>query len=402
MEIYMLAILIYAVNITLGYLFDKYLRIPWMLTSVLLGMTLSSFGLFSDVIRSADFQFLSKMGLLFFLFTIGIEIEMEQFRKLGRYIAVGETLLTLTEGLLLAVFLYFAYPEFVSNSFIVALFCGIAFGTVGEVVLLAILKEFELVKTRFGQLALGIGVADDIFEVLALSIIVILPAITFVGFSQSAAWSDLLTTILVLSGLVFFTFLLSKIGKYTQRSLEKVKGDSFVIPFLIFMVLFSFVSFGLTGAEGMEVVAAIFSGIAINQFLPEKFVEQYKKLIYFVANIFLGPFFFVSLGGKMSLSSLLSYPLLSFIIIAISLFSRISASYFLFNKLLGKRQSIIMGIGLTTKFSTSVVSEYILLTTGLIAAPLYTAIMAAYIILKPIIIVVFSRGLASIRGEVKK
>jgi hypothetical protein len=61
-----------------------------------------------------------------------------------------------------------------------------------------------------------------------------------------------------------------------------------------------------------------------------------------------------------------------------------------------------MGIGLTTKFSTSVVSEYILLTTGLIAAPLYTAIMAAYIILKPIIIVVFSRGLASIRGEVKK
>jgi Ca2+-transporting ATPase len=402
MEIYMLAILIYAVNITLGYLFDKYLRIPWMLTSVLLGMTLSSFGLFSDVIRSADFQFLSKMGLLFFLFTIGIEIEMEQFRKLGRYIAVGETLLTLTEGLLLAVFLYFAYPEFVSNSFIVALLCGIAFGTVGEVVLLAILKEFELVKTRFGQLALGIGVADDIFEVLALSIIVILPAITFVGFSQSAAWSDLLTTILVLSGLVFFTFLLSKIGKYTQRSLEKVKGDSFVIPFLIFMVLFSFVSFGLTGAEGMEVVAAIFSGIAINQFLPEKFVEQYKKLIYFVANIFLGPFFFVSLGGKMSLSSLLSYPLLSFIIIAISLFSRISASYFLFNKLLGKRQSIIMGIGLTTKFSTSVVSEYILLTTGLIAAPLYTAIMAAYIILKPIIIVVFSRGLASIRGEVKK
>jgi Ca2+-transporting ATPase len=401
MEIYMLAILIYAVNITVGYLFDRYLRIPWMLTSVLLGMTLSSFGLFSDVIRSADFQFLSKMGLLLFLFTIGIEIEMEQFRKLGRYIAVGFTLLTLTEGLLLAIFFYLAYPEFVSSSFIVAFVCGIAFGTIGEVVLLAILKEFELVKTRFGQLALGIGVADDIFEVLALSVIVILPAITFVGFPQSAALSDLLTTILVLSGLVFITFLLSKIGKYTRRSLEKVKGDSFVIPFLIFMVLFSFVSFGLTGAEGMEVVAAIFSGIAINQFLPGKIVEQYKKLIYFVTNIFLGPFFFVSLGGKMSLSSLQSYPLLSFMIIAISLFSRISASYFLFNKLLGKRQSIIMGVGLTTKFSTSVVSEYILLTTGLIATPLYTAIMAAYIILKPIIIVAFSRGLASIRSGVK-
>jgi len=88
--------LIYAVSITAGYLIDKYLRIPWMLTAVLFGMTLSSFGLFGDVMKSEDFQFLSKMGLLFFLFAIGIEIEMEQFRKLGRYIAVGQALLTLT------------------------------------------------------------------------------------------------------------------------------------------------------------------------------------------------------------------------------------------------------------------------------------------------------------------
>ena len=400
MEIYLLAILIYAVSITAGYLINKYLRIPWMLTAVLFGMTLSSFGLFGDVMKSEDFQLLSKMGLLFFLFTIGIEIEMEQFRKLGRYIAVGDVLLTLTEGSLLALFFYFAFPEFVSNSFIVALVCGIAFGTVGEVVLLAILEEFGLVKTRFGQLALGIGVFDDIFEVLALSIIVILPAITFGG-SQNVAWEDLLTTMLVLSGLLVATFLLSKTGKYTRRGLEKVKSDSFVIPFIIFMMIFSFVYFGLTGAEGMEIVAAIFAGIAVKQVLPEKFVEQYKKPIYFVANIFLGPFFFVSLGGKMSLSSLSSYPLLAFIIIAISLFSRISVSYLLFNKLLGKRQSLIMGVGLDTKFSKSVVSEYLLLTTGLIAAPLYTAIMAAYIILKPIIIVVFSRSLASIKGEVQ-
>jgi Kef-type K+ transport system membrane component KefB len=155
----------------------------------------------------------------------------------------------------------------------------------------------------------------------------------------------------------------------------------------------------LDGSE--HSIKALEAAIQIALKFNGKIVEQYKKLIYFVTNIFLGPFFFVSLGGKMSLSSLQSYPLLSFMIITISLLSRISASYFLFNKLLGKRQSIIIGVGLTTKFSTSVVSEYILLTTGLIATPLYTAIMAAYIILKPIIIVAFSRGLASIRSGVK-
>ena len=93
-------------------------------------------------------------------------------------------------------------------------------------------------------------------------------------------------------------------------------------------------------------------------------------------------------------------PFLALMIIAISLFSRISVSYLLFNRLLGRRQLVIMGVGLTTKFSTSIVSEYLLLATGLITISLYTAIMAAYIILKPIIIVVFSRGLVSIKSQI--
>jgi hypothetical protein len=41
------------------------------------------------------------------------------------------------------------------------------------------------------------------------------------------------------------------------------------------------------------------------------------------------------------------------------------------------------------------------MTSGLIAAPLYSAIMAAYILMKPIIIGVFSRFVASIKDNVK-
>jgi len=268
------------------------------------------------------------------------------------------------------------------------------------VVLLAILEEFGLVKTKFGQLALGIGVFDDIFEVLVLSIIVVLPILTFGG-SQKAVWEDLLTTILTLAGLLIVTILLFQMSRYTRRCLEKVQNDSFAIPFMIFMIIFSFVYFGSTGFEGMGVVAAIFSGIAVKAVLPEKFVQQHKKPIYFIGNIFLGPFFFLSLGGKMSLGGLLGYPILVLVIISISLFSRISVSYLLFNRILGKRQSLVMGVGLTTKFSTSIVSESILLSLGLIAAPLYSGIMVAYIILKPIIILVFSRSLVSIKGQVK-
>ena len=152
--------------------------------------------------------------------------------------------------------------------------------------------------------------------------------------------------------------------------------------------------------ENMVVIAAIFSGISVKQLFPGKFIDQYKKQIFFIGNIFLGPFFFLSLGSKISFDSLLSYPFFILTIILISLAVRISISYLLFNKLLGKKQSAVLGVGLCAKFSTSVVSENILFTSGLIAAPLYSAIMAAFIFMKPIIIGVFSRSLALIKDRI--
>lgn len=84
-------------------------------------------------------------------------------------------------------------------------------------------------------------------------------------------------------------------------------------------------------------------------------------------------------------------------IMAVSLSARMAVSYLLFHKLLGDRQSLVMGVGLTTKFSTSVISESLLFSSGLIAQPLYTAIVAAFIILKSIIVGVFSRSLADVK-----
>ena len=356
MDIFLLATTTCLVIITVGFLINKYLRLPWMFTVVVFGMVLSATGLFTEVMAGENFQFLARMGMLFFLFTIGIDLEMDLIRKLGGYIVGGDILLTLTEGSLLGLFLYLVFPEFVSHSFVVALVCGIAFGTVGEVVLLAILKEFGLEKTRFGQLALGIGVFDDIFEMLALAVIVVLPAFT-AGGSNDSAWNEALTMVLTLSGLLIATVLLSWAGKYIRRFLEKVPNDSFVIPFFMFMMIFAFVYFGASRLENMAVIAAVLSGIAVRQVVPDKFVQQYKKPIFFVGNIFLGPFFFLSLGGRMSASALVTYPLLILSIMAISLVSRLSVSYLLFNKILGKRQALVMGTGLTSKFSTSVVSE---------------------------------------------
>jgi len=400
MTIFLLAALTCLVIVTAGYWINKYLQMPWMFTVVVLGMLLSSLGLFRETMVSPSFQFLAKMGMLFFLFTIGVDLELAEIRKLGGYIAGGDILLTLTEGLLIGLFLYLGFPAFVSHSFFVALLCGVAFGTVGEVVLLAILKEFRLEKTLFGQLALGIGVFDDVFEILAMAVIVALPAFT-AGASADAAGRQSLLIVVSLLGVVAATLVLSWAGKATRRYLARIPGDSFVIPFVIFMIIFAFIYFGGRAFENLGVVAAVFSGIAVNQVLPEQFIQQYKRPVFFVGNIFLGPFFFLSLGGSMSLSALLTYPFLILILMAISLLTRISISYLLFHRLLGKRQSLVMGVGLTAKFSTSVISENLLFSSGLITQPLYSTIMAAYILLKPVIVGAFSASLARVKESVR-
>ncbi len=400
MDIFLLAAVTCAVIATVGYAVNKYLRLPWMFTVVVFGLVLSALGWFQGVMSSPNFQFLAQMGMLFFLFTIGVDLEIEQIRRLGRYIVGGNIALTLGEGLLLGLFLYLVVPQFVSHSIAVALLAGVAFGTVGEVILLAILVEFGLEKSRFGQLALGIGVFDDIFEILALALIIAMPALT-VGGAQDGASENPLGIVLTLLGLFLATILLAWAGKFTRSRLSRIATDSFAIPFLILMFIFAFIYLASRQYSNLGVVAAIFSGIAVRQVFPEKAVQQYKKPIFFVGNVFLGPFFFLSLGGKMSMNALVSYPLLILAIVAISLSARVGLSYLLFGRLLGKRQSLIMGVGLTSKFSTSVVSENLLFSSGLIAQPLYSSIMAAFIILKPIIVGAFSWGLAQIQDEIQ-
>lgn len=398
MDLFLLAAVTCLVIVTVGYAVNKYLRLPWMFAVVVFGLTLSTLGWFETTMAGRDFQFLARLGMLFFLFTLGIDLELAQIRKLGGYIVGGNILLTLTEGLILAAFFYFGFPQFVSHSFGIALIAGIAFGTVGEVVLLAILKEFGLEHTQFGQLALGIGVFDDIFEILTLAVVIAVPAL-IAGGSTATVWQDSISIVLTLVGLIVATLLLIRVAPLARRFLSKVPGDSFVLPFTIFMVIFAFIYFGARRFENMGVVAAIFGGITIKQLLPEKAIAHYKKPLFFVGNIFLGPFFFLSLGGRMSFDALLTYPLLVLAIMGIALSVRIAISYLLFRKLIGKRESVALGVGLTSKFSTSIISENLLFTAGLIAQPLYSTMMAAFILLKPIVAGVFSREVARLKDK---
>jgi Ca2+-transporting ATPase len=392
-DVLILICITYGVSLVFGFLLQKYLKIPWMFAALFFGIILSVFGFFAPSIESPSFQLLATLGMLVILFMIGFNLDLKEIRKLGKQILTGTISIIGLEGLLGSLLLYFGFPALVSNSYLVALITALSFATVGEAVLLPILSEFNVLNTKFGQLTLGIGTFDDIIEVLMLAIIPVLPA--FLPKAQVQSFPDPLLILTALGGLLLLTLIMTKLANKLKNTLGKNSNTPYVHSLLILLVFFSFAALGGFVFESLAAVGAILGGIVARQLLPEKTLNEDEKAINFVGYIFFSPLFFLSIGADFSLPSLFIYPLLIVFLLIVANTSKYLGSFLLFRKMLGTKYSLLLGVGLGVRFSTSLIVQSILFSSGYISLALYSALIATAIILKPIIIGLYSWGLST-------
>ena len=385
----------YGVSLSLGYLLQKYLRIPWMFASLFFGLVLSTTGLFQSTLKSDVFKLLETFGMYFLLFIIGFSLDFRKMGKLKKYIVLGTIIIISLEGISGSLLLYFVFPAEVSNSFLVALVTALSFATVGEAVLLPILNEFGVIKTTFGQLTLGIGTFDDIIEILMLAVVAVLPG--FIPMAQTQIIPDPLSIISCLGFLLLLTFTLLKFGRKIKTILEKNHPPSYLTALLTLFVCFSFIALGGFVFESLATVGAIFGGMVLRGLLPKERLYQNERAVEFLGYIFLSPLFFLSIGASVSVTSLLLYPSLIALIWAVAKGSKLFSSFLLFRKLLGNKYSLLLGLGLSVRFSTSLIVQFILLSSGFISLALYSALVATAILMKPVIIGIYSWGLS--RGK---
>jgi Ca2+-transporting ATPase len=392
-DILILIVITYGVSLGFGFLLQKYLRIPWMFAALFFGIILSEFGFFGPSIKSESFQLLATLGMLVILFMIGFNLDLKEIKKLGKQIFIGTILIISLEGFLGSLLFSFGFPAHVSNSYLVALITALSFATVGEAVLLPILSEFKVLNTTFGQLTLGIGTFDDVIEVLMLAIIAALPA--FLPKAQVQNVPDPLLIFSVLGGLLLLALVMTKLGSKLKPILRRNSSTPYVHSLLVLLVFFSFAALGGLVFEGLATVGAILGGIVARQLLPEEMLKEDEKAINFLGYIFLSPLFFLSIGTNVSLTSLFISPLLIVLILVVANTSKYLTSFLLFRKMLGTKYSLLLGVGLGVRFSTSLVVQFILFSSGYISLALYSALIATAIILKPIIIGIYSWGLSS-------
>ena len=325
------------------------------------------------------------MGMLFLLFMIGFNLEIGQMKRFGKHILKGAILIVGLEASIVGALLFFLFPGQIGSSPLVAIVVALSFATVGEAVLLPILAKFSLLKTRFGQLTLGIGTLDDILEVLTLIMIPFLPI--FLPTLHIQGFPDPTFVVLDLIGILVFTLILTKIASRVKHVLSNNVDFSFIRPLLIMLIFFSFVVVGSFAFESLAAISAIFGGIVARSLLPTENFQSDEKVVNFLGYIVLAPMFFLSVGASMSFSAVLVYPLLIVVILLSTFGAKLSGSYLLFRKVLGNRHSLLLGLGLSVRFSTGLIVQYVLLVSGLITLDLYSALVASAVVITPIILI---------------
>jgi Kef-type K+ transport system membrane component KefB len=233
-------------------------------------------------------QLLSQIGVLLFMFVVGLELEPSHLRGNARTaIAVSHfsIVVPFTLGVALALALYTSYAPAGVPFTAFALFCGIALSITAFPVLARILEERHLTNTPLGTTALTCAAVGD---VTAWSILAFVVAIT----AASGAMQTLVT-IVVLS-VVFVALMVGAVrpllGRWLNDGDEALSKEHLALVLLV--LLLSALYTELIG------IHALFGAFVAGVVMPDQgtFRAALRTRLESLSSVFLLPIFFVVTG----------------------------------------------------------------------------------------------------------
>jgi Kef-type K+ transport system membrane component KefB len=129
-------------------------------------------------------QLVSQLGLVLFMFVIGMELEISYLqRKTQAAVVISHMSIVFPYvlGVALAAFLYRAYAPPTTSFLAFALFMGIAMSITAFPVLARILQERNITHTSFGAMALTCAAVDDVTAWCLLAAVVAIVKATSLG-----------------------------------------------------------------------------------------------------------------------------------------------------------------------------------------------------------------------------
>jgi Kef-type K+ transport system membrane component KefB len=236
-----------------------------------------------------NLQFLSQIGLILFMFVIGMELDLKVLKNKANEAVVishASIVIPFALGIGLSYFIYHQFApegiEFLSFS----LFMGIAMSITAFPVLARIVQERGIHKTKLGTIVITCAAADDITAWCLLAAVI---AIVKAGTFASSLYIILMAAVYVIVMLFLVKPFLKKVGDLygNKDNLSK----SVVGIFLLTLIISSY----LTEIIGIH---ALFGAFMTGAIMPDiaKFRNIIIEKVEDVSVILLLPLFFVFTG----------------------------------------------------------------------------------------------------------
>ncbi|MEI6948873.1 cation:proton antiporter [Paraflavisolibacter sp. H34] len=265
-------------------LFNK-IRVPHIIGLILAGVVIGPYGL-NLLLRDSSIVLFGTVGLLYIMFTAGLEIDLEEFKKnrikslvFGLYTFALPMLLGSLAGYYV---LGFSWPSAVLLASMFASHTLLAY---------PIASKYGISRVRAVTLTIGGTIITDILALLVLAAI----AGSTKGEIGSAFWIRLAVSSLLFGAIVFLLF------PIVARWFFKKFDDS--ISQYIFVLAMVFLGSFLAEVAGLEaIIGAFLAGLALNRFIPHS--SPLMNRIEFVGSAFFIPFFLISVGMLVDFSVL--------------------------------------------------------------------------------------------------
>lgn len=257
------------------------LKQPVVLGYILAGFLVGPhFGYFPTVVEEANIGVWAELGIIFLLFSLGLEFSFKKLLNVGG--SAATTALVIVIGMMTTGFFAGRLMDF---SYISSLFLGGMLSMSSTTIILKALKDLNLTHRRFTPQVLAVLIVEDLFAVILMVIL------SSIAINNSVSGEDLLWSVAKLS---FFLILWFLVGVYVIPSFLKRQRrfltDELLLVFAVglcfMMVIFSSYS-GFSTALGAFVMGSILAGTSE--------AERIEHVVSPVKDLF-GAIFFVSVG----------------------------------------------------------------------------------------------------------
>ena len=256
-------------------------------------------------------QFLSQIGLAFFMFVIGMELDLSKIKSKTHDAIIISQVSIIFPFFLGTCVSYYIFQDLAPKgvSFLsFALFMGISMSITAFPVLARFIKERGLTKTPLGVLAITCAAVDDVTAwcLLAAAIAIV---------KAGSITSSLFTIGLAIAYIVFMLYAIKPwLQKMSDKRMKSEKIDKTVIGISFFLLLLSAYFTEIIG------IHALFGAFIAGVVMPNniRFKEILADKVEDVSTILLLPIFFAFTGLRTQIGLLNEGHLWTFCILIIS------------------------------------------------------------------------------------